>query len=71
MNDKYLTYTLLEMQAAVNQLALDCMLPIFIEDPTDEQTEKRNVFVAIYNDGIRCFAESLNSRLIEEAAKKE
>ena len=60
------------LKLAVNRLALDTMLPIYADylDLDDDQLAKRNAFAAIYNDGVRCFADRLNTEL-EEAEKKE
>ena len=70
MNDKYVTFTLVELKGIVNELAIRMMIPIDIEN-TDQDANKRNVFSAIYNDGIRCFADALAEQIDEEAEKQE
>jgi hypothetical protein len=70
MDDKYVTFTLAELKGMVNELAIDMMLPIDTAN-VDDDTDKRNIFAAIYNDGIRCFAGSLAMTLYETAKEQE
>ena len=60
------------LKLAVNQLAIESMLPIVPVDDTlnNDQLTQRNVFAACYNDGVRCFADRLTIEL-EEAEKQE
>lgn len=70
MSDKYVTFTVAELKGIVNELAIGMMLQIDIEN-ADQNTNTRNVFAAIYNDGIRCFADVLAERIDEEAQKQK
>lgn len=60
------------LKLAVNKLAIESMLPIVPVDNSldNDQLTQRNVLAACYNDGVRCFADRLNTEL-EEAEKKE
>lgn len=67
MPNMYKSFYLQDILAAVNEVALKTMLETTFED----DCERENACIAVYNDGIRDMAKAIAERLSEEASKGE
>ena len=67
MPNMYKSFYLQDILAAVNEVALETMLETTFED----DCERENALIGIYNDGIRDMAKAIARRLNEEAVTSE
>ena len=73
MSNEYKSYYLADLKALIRATALDTMaapMIYFEEDKPMEANIRRNANVAIYNDGIKTFADALIDALSNEVEKE-
>ena len=69
MANAYKSFYFADLKALIRETALDIMIiPAMDED--EENGTKRNANIAIYNDGIRTFADALIDKLTEETTEE-